>query len=140
MGLRPFDIEDYDAVFELWLASEGIGLSDSDSAEGVARFLARNPGLSFVWEDDSRIVGAILCGEDGRRGYIHHLAVERLWRRKRIGERLVEASLAALGARGFLKCHIFVFDENLTALEFWRSDGWHDRAEIAMLSKELKAR
>ncbi|MEJ2132221.1 MAG: GNAT family N-acetyltransferase [Gammaproteobacteria bacterium] len=137
MGLRSFRIGDFESVNVLWRSFDGVGLSASDSREGVRRFLDRNPGLSFVWEAHGRILGAIMCGEDGRRGYIHHLVVDASARRKRIGEKLVQASLEALTVRGILKCHIFVFGENLGALEFWRAIGWHDRDEIAMLSKDL---
>lgn len=74
--IREMTIQDYDEVLALWRTSEGVGLSDADSDEGVARFLDRNPGLSFVARDGEHLVGAVLCGHDGRRGYIHHRSAE----------------------------------------------------------------
>jgi hypothetical protein len=74
--MRDFALADYDTVLALWRSCEGIGLSDSDTREAIATYLARNPGLSLVATDaDGVIVGAVLGGHDGRRGYLHHLAV-----------------------------------------------------------------
>ncbi|MFQ5903472.1 MAG: GNAT family N-acetyltransferase [Candidatus Binatia bacterium] len=75
--IREMALQDYDEVLALWQTSEGVGLSDADLEEGVARFLDRNPGLSFVALDGEHLVGAVLCGHDGRRGYIHHLVVSK---------------------------------------------------------------
>lgn len=68
---------DYDEAWALWKRTEGIGLSQADEPRNIASFLARNPGLSFVAEEEGKIVGAVLCGSDGRRGFLHHLAVEK---------------------------------------------------------------
>ena len=110
--IREMTIQDYDEVLSLWQASEGVGLSDADSEEGVACFLDRNPGLSFVARDGEHLVGAILCGHDGRRGYIHHLAVSKPHRCQGLGRALVERCLSALRGDGIGKCHIFVFADN----------------------------
>ena len=87
--IREFTIEDYEPVYALWKASEGIDLSDADSKEGIKHFLEHNPGLSFIAVQDKQVVGAALCGHDGRRGYIHHLAVAKSHRRQGIGKSLV---------------------------------------------------
>ena len=73
--VRIFRIKDYDAVFALWRRSEGVGLNESDTRAAIASFLRRNPRHSFIAEKQGRIIGAVLCGHDGRRGYLHHLAV-----------------------------------------------------------------
>ena len=87
VAIQAMSIGDYDEVFALWQAGDGIGLSGSDSRAGIGGFLAANPGLSLVARIDGQLVGAMLCGQDGRRGYIHHLAVSQSHRRKGIGAR-----------------------------------------------------
>ena len=107
INIRPMTADDYDEVADLWRNTEGIGLDEHvDAREGIAGYLARHPGLSFVARQEGRIVGAVLCGHDGRRGYLHHLAVAAAWRRKGIGRALVEACLTGLGSVGIPKCKI----------------------------------
>lgn len=127
----------YDEVFALWQTVEGVGLSEADSVDGLARFLQRNPGLSFVALDGARLVGAILCGHDGRRGYIHHLAVRLSHRRQGIGQALVERCLSTLKQTGIGKCHLFVIEENRAGTAFWRETGWMWRGELAMFSRYI---
>jgi ribosomal protein S18 acetylase RimI-like enzyme len=132
--LGGMDAGDYKAVMALWTESEGIGLSTSDSLESIEKFLQRNQGLSFVATVEMDIVGAVLCGHDGRRGYLHHLAVARSHRRRGIGRRLVTQSLNALGKRGIEKCHLVVFESNPAARDFWHNIGWTLRKELVMMS------
>jgi ribosomal protein S18 acetylase RimI-like enzyme len=135
LAVREMTIEDYDPVYALWEASEGLGLSDADSKEGIKRFLERNPGLSFVASEGDQIVGAALCGHDGRRGYIHHLSVAKSYRRQGIGKSLVGRCMYALMRIGISKCHLFVFDENQEAIKFWNSVGWTERVELMLMSQ-----
>jgi ribosomal protein S18 acetylase RimI-like enzyme len=108
-----------------WLRSEGVGLGESDTKEGVAAFLLRNPGLSAVAESlHGEIVGAVLCGHDGRRGYLHHLAVAATHRRRGIARRLVQYSFSGLANEKIPKCNIFVFRENPGVVAFWTHNGW----------------
>ncbi len=130
----PADIGD---ALELWRRSEGLGLG-GDTPAVLAGYLARNPGLSFVARDDGVMVGAVLCGHDGRRGYLHHLAVAPTHRRRGIGEALAARCLAGLEALGIAKCHLFVKGENETALAFWRRVGWVERVDLAMMSKTIE--
>jgi ribosomal protein S18 acetylase RimI-like enzyme len=125
---------DYPALRTLWESSEGVGLSDADSPAGFEQFLARNPGLSFVAADGDRLVGGVLCGHDGRRGYIHHLAVSPSHRRRGVARDLVVRCLSGLGAEGIQKCHVFVFGENTVARTFWESASWSPRVELVMFS------
>lgn len=135
-SIREMTSADYDDVVALWKNTPGIGLSGADSRENIARFLARNPGLNFVAHDASgKMVGTILGGCDGRRGYLHHVAVDQACRHFGIARHLVEATLTALKQQGIEKCHIFVFRDNTNAVEFWRHVGWKDRTEeLAMMS------
>jgi len=133
--MREMMINDYEEVLALWQASEGVGLSDADSEESIACYLERNPGLSFVARDGEHLVGAVLCGHDGRRGYIHHLAVSESHRRRGLGRALIEQCLSALRQDRIDKCHIFVFADNRDTIAFWKSIGWTQRFELVMMSQ-----
>ena len=135
--IREMAIKDYEEVYALWKITEGIGLSDADSKEGIKRFLERNPGLSYVAVDGKEIVGAALCGHDGRRGYIHHLAVATSHRKQGIGKSLVGRCMFALMQIGIAKCHLFVFGGNQEAIEFWNKVGWTERVELMMMSQQV---
>ncbi|MBF2004732.1 GNAT family N-acetyltransferase [Chlorogloeopsis fritschii PCC 9212] len=130
-------ITDYEDVISLWENTEGIKLRDADSKENIQRYLERNSGLSFAARKDGQIVGAILCGHDGRRGYLHHLAVLPIYRRQGIGTKLVESSLARLRNWGIEKCHLFILTENVQAKQFWEKLGWCERTDIQMMSLNL---
>ncbi|MFS1430561.1 GNAT family N-acetyltransferase, partial [Vibrio splendidus] len=75
VNIREMAISDYDSVIALWCQTEGMSIRDADSKESIASYLDRNPGLSFVAESNNEIIGAVLVGTDGRRGYLQHLAV-----------------------------------------------------------------
>ena len=133
--IRRMTLRDYDRVFQLWTTSDGVGLAEGDSREGIRSFLRRNPGLSFVAENDGAIVGAILSSHDGRRGFIYHLAVAPGERRKGIGRALVQKCMQQLRSSGIPKCHIVVFARNRSGQQFWRQIGWTKRTELRMMSK-----
>ncbi len=137
-ALRKFVIEDYDAVYRLWEASEGVTISSADTRNGVKQYLDRNPGASFVAvQDDGRIVGAVLGGDDGRRGYIHHLSVEKGHRGAGIGRALAQRVLSLLREKNIHKCHLFVIKKNPEAPRFWMRIGWQYREDLAMMSFSL---
>lgn len=140
IALGVMTIDDYEAVSALWRHADGVGLGEDDSRENIERYLARNPGLSFVAKADDRVVGAVLCGHDGRRGYLHHLAVDTDHRRRGIGGALVEACLDSLWAIGVRKCNIFVFDDNIEGRRFWQRSGWADRSDLRFMQKETQDR
>jgi putative acetyltransferase len=122
--IRSMTIEDHDIVVELWRSTEGIELTDTDEREPMGRFLDRNPGLSLVAECNRQLVGAVLCSHDGRRGYMHHLAVEKDHRRQGIGSRLVQEALSLLRREGIVKCNIFILEFNKTGIGFWERNGF----------------
>ena len=135
--IRPMTADDYDEVAALWQSTEGIGLDEHvDTREGIAAYLARHPGLSFVALQEGRIVGAALCGHDGRRGYLHHLAVVPTCRRQGIGRALVEACLFALASAGIPKCNIFLLADNELGKAFWKHNGWNERDDLKVLQKQ----
>jgi ribosomal protein S18 acetylase RimI-like enzyme len=135
--IREFTMADYEAAYALWEASEGIGLSQADQPRNLEVFLRRNPGMSFVAEAGGRIVGAVLCGSDARRGFLHHLAVEKAARKAGIGRDLVNHCLAALARQGMRKCHIFVAAENAEGKAFWKRIGWEERTTLVVMSHDV---
>jgi ribosomal protein S18 acetylase RimI-like enzyme len=138
MEVREITITDYPAVRSLWQSCQGICLhSDVDCEYGVGLYLARNPGLSFAAVRQGKIIGAVLCGQDGRRGYIHHLAVAEKYRRCGIGTALVDNVIGRLRQKGIRKCNGFVFKDNIDALGFWQSIGWAQRDDLKVVSKQI---
>lgn len=138
MQIRPFLMEDYHRTYELWSRTPGMGLSDSDSENGIRRFLERNPGLSFVAEDEAGgVQGTVLAGHDGRRGFLYHLAVGPAFRGQGLGGRLVRSALEALRSQNIVKCHIMVLDHNELGQAFWSGQGWLRRDNILLYSQDL---
>lgn len=133
--ISGFTIDTYDEVISLWKDCEGIGLSDADLKENIQKQLERNPGMSFVAYENNKLVGAVLCGHDGRRGYIHHLGVHRDYRLQGIAQSLIIQCLSMLKSVGIQKCHTFVFNNNTDGMNFWESIGWSQRMDIIVLSK-----
>jgi ribosomal protein S18 acetylase RimI-like enzyme len=135
--ISPLTEADIAEALELWTASEGVGLRGADEPAALARYLARNPGLSLAARDGGRMVGAVLCGHDGRRGYLHHLAVAASHRRRGIARELVERCLDGLRREGIAKCHLFVYHHNAEGQAFWRTVGWQPRSDILLMSHAL---
>jgi len=137
MHIAEMMAADYEDAISLWKRCEGIGLSDADERDPLSRFLDMNPGLSFTAHVDGALVGTCLCGTDGRRGYLYHLAVDPQARRQGIGRALVDKTLQALLDRDIHKCHIMVYSENTLGLAFWKQTGWVLRPEITLMSYSL---
>ena len=135
--LAEFAIEAYEQVYSLWNTCDGIGLSAADSRDNIQAYLERNPGMSLVACHGNKIIGSILCGHDGRRGYLYHLAVHPDYRHQGLGRKLVEKSLTLLRSAGIQKCHLFIFNDNSGGIDFWESIGWTYRRDIGVASKIL---
>jgi len=134
MHYRTMTINDYDAAIALWSESEGVRIRDADSRQGIEKYLLRNPGLSFVAEVEGDLVGTIMAGHDGKRGYVQHLSVADSHRRLGIATRLVSLCLEALKNEGIQKSHLMILPENEAAQTFWASQGWAYRSDILLYS------
>lgn len=129
--IRSMTIEDYPAVKALWQSIRGFGIrSIDDSGEGVERFLLRNPGISVVAEQDGEIVGAILCGHDGRRGCLYHVCVREDCRRQGIGKGMVVFCMEALKKERINKVSLIAFTKNDVGNAFWKEIGWTKREDL----------
>lgn len=138
MNIRTMTISDYDAVYALWTSCKGMGLNNlDDSREGIKRFLLRNPETCFVAESDGKIVGVIITGHDGRRGYIYHTAVNPEFRRQGIARQLVDTALTALKRQDINKVAFVVFDRNNDGNAFWERLGFSHREDLVYRNKSL---
>ncbi len=138
MTIRAMRISDYDSIWALWMDSKNMGFNDlDDSREGIERFLERNPSTSFVAEENDRLLGVILAGHDGRRGYIYHMCVREGFRRRGIGAALVNASLEALKGEGINKVALLVFHRNKDGNAFWERQGFTLREDVGYRNKAL---
>lgn len=136
--IRKMTIGDYDAVYALWMSCPGMGLNNlDDSREGIDRFLKRNPETCFVAEDGAKIVGVIMSGSDGRRGFIYHTAVDSGYRNQGIGSRLVDTALTALREQGIHKAALVVFEKNAGGNAFWEKAGFTSREDLVYRNKAL---
>lgn len=137
LNIHEMDIDDYQEIYSLWEKSPTIGLSKADSHHSIKLFLERNPGMSFTAWQEGKLVATVLCGHDGRRGYIHHLMVHPDFRRQGLGHSLVSRCMFALTRIGIQKCHLFVFEDNEGGIKFWESLGWTKRVELTMMSQQI---
>ena len=135
---REFAISDYDAAIELWARVEGLDVAEGDDRETIWRFLERNPGLSRIASDGPKMIGAVLCGHDGRRGYIYHLAVDPEYHERGIGRRLINECLTGLERAGVERVNILVAKDNPRGLEFWRRTGWEHLGEAAAFGRDVR--
>ncbi len=129
--VRSMQIEDYDQVYALWMTIHGFSIRTiDDSREGVERFLKRNPGISVVAEMGGRVVGAILCGHDGRRGCLYHVCVHEAYRMHGIGRAMVVHCMNALQQEGINKVSLIAFTKNDIGNAFWKQIGWTKREDL----------
>lgn len=138
MLIRLMTISDYQGVYHLWLNTPGMGLNNlDDSKEGIEKYLKRNPATCFVAEKNGSIIGVILSGNDGRRGYIHHTAVAVEERKQGIGKDLLEHAMAALKKEDINKVALVVFSKNEIGNEFWEKQGFVERKDLIYRNKNI---
>jgi len=136
--IRNMTPADYAGVYALWMSCPGMGLNDVDDSErGIRCYLERNPGTCFAAVEGDRLVGAVLSGHDGRRGYIYHTAVAPDWQRQGIGGKLVEAALDALRSAGITKVALVVFSRNEAGNAFWAKMGFTAREDLTYRNRTL---
>ena len=125
--IRDMTETDIDAARRLWAGADGVEVGEGDSPEDLVRYLRRNPGSSTVATDaDGRLVGAVLCGHDGRRGFVYHLAVARELRGQGVGRAIMQRSLSRLKEHGILRVLLLVSADNPGGRSFWLREGWEN--------------
>ena len=133
MKINKFSMEYYDDVIQLWTKA-GINVSSSDSKEEIERMLIRNPDLFLIGIIKDKIVAVVMGGFDGRRGYVHHLAVDPKYQRSGYGTRLMSKLNENFRQKSIHKIHLFVEKRNIEAMNFYRTLGWEIRDYLAMMS------
>lgn len=134
VDIREFLADDFDEVMALWQRTEGLQLFPEDVHSSMADFLAYNAGLCFVAVVETCIIGAVLCGNDGKRGHIYHLAVDTTYRNQGIGTALIDHCLVALAKQGVPKCRALVLKNNEAGLRYWANRGWTLRDELMFIT------
>jgi ribosomal protein S18 acetylase RimI-like enzyme len=134
---REFVIEDYDGAIALWSCVDGVEICEGDSREEIAEYLKRNPRLSRVAEARGKIVGVAMCGHDGRRGWIYHLAVAAEYRGQKVGRRLLDDCMNELRRAGLKRAIILVAGDNPAGREFWLRNGWEEIDGAIPMTREL---
>jgi ribosomal protein S18 acetylase RimI-like enzyme len=131
MVIIPFHIKRYHEAYQLWTSIAGMGIRTiDDSEEGIAKFLRRNPASCFLAEEADHVIGTILCGHDGRRGYIYHICVCPDFRGRGIGKKLLEAALSTLRDEKINKATLVCFRKNEVGNGFWKAAGWELREDL----------
>lgn len=128
--LRAMKPGDYELVYALWKSIKGFSMkSVDDSKEGVERFLKRNPNTSVIAIENGSLVGSILCGHDGRRGYFYHVSVRKDYQRRGIGTKMVVWCMEALKKEHISKISLIAFTNNDGGNAFWKKIGWVWRSD-----------
>lgn len=138
MTIRTMKIEDFEKIYDLWIHTEGMGLNTiDDSRNGIAKYLLRNPNTCFVAEDNEKLIGVIMSGHDGRRGFIYHTTVRKEYREQGIGKKLVDSALKALEAEGIHKVALVAFEKNVSGNAFWEKAGFSVRNDLVYRNKNI---
>ena len=139
--LKRMTIDDYEKLIEMWKNTPNMGLrSLDDSKEGISVFLKRNPNTNYVAYDGERLIGAILSGHDGRRGYIYHTVVAPEYQKQGIASRLVDAAVAALQEEGITRVCLNIMETNEIGKQFWMHKGWEKKDFLGFYSKAITDR
>ena len=140
IDIRVMSISDYDGIYHLWLNTPGMGLNATDdSKEGIEKFLKRNPTTNFVAECNGEIVGVIMAGHDGRRGYIYHTAILPSYRNNGLAKQLVDCAISALDKEGINKVALVAFKKNDIGNGFWEHIGFIEREDLIYRNKNIHA-
>lgn len=138
MTIRTMTIADYEGIYDMWTHTPGMGLNNlDDSKEGIARYLKRNPATCFIAEENGTIIGVIMSGHDGRRGFIYHTTVHPDYRKQGIGRLLVNSAMEALEKEGIHKVALVVFDRNETGNAFWEKLGFTGRDDLVYRNRSI---
>jgi ribosomal protein S18 acetylase RimI-like enzyme len=137
ISTREFLIGDYEAAIELWKRVEGLEIAEGDDKESVSKFVKRNPGLSRVAIDGSTVAGVVMCGHDGRRGHIYHLAIDPKHHGQGLGKRLVAECFDRLRDAGIQRAIILVANDNSRGRQFWLRSGWEELPAAIAMGKDV---
>lgn len=133
MKIEKFAIENYDEIIRLWRKVD-LTITSSDSKEEVERMLQLNPDLFLIGKIDEKIIGVVMGGFDGRRGYVHHLAIDPKYQKKGFGKMLVDELMKKFREKKVHKVHLFIEKRNNDVITFYQKLGWEMRNDLVMMS------
>ena len=133
MKIEEFKIKYYDRVVELWKKA-GIGMGSSDTIDDVSRVLNKNPDLFLIGKEQEKVIAVVIGAFDGRRGYVHHLAVDPDYQHKGFGRTIMKALIEQFRKRNIHKVHLFIEKSNKRVVEFYNNLGWDVREDLIMMS------
>ena len=129
--ITAFEIEKYEEIYKLWMSCKNMGFNNvDDSLAGITKLVNKNPKTCFVAETEGKIIGTVLAGNDGGRGYVYHLCVDEEYRQRGIGKKLVDAMLDGMREEGISKVALVVFAYNDTANAFYEKIGFVKRNDL----------
>lgn len=133
MIIENFSMKFYDDLIELWRIA-GISVSSSDNKEELARMSRQNPDLFLIGKASDAIIGVVMGGFDGRRGYVHHLAVDPNYQKRGYGKLLMDELIKRFRQKGVHKVHLFIEKRNKKVVDFYKNLGWQVRENLIMMS------
>lgn len=131
MNIVPFDLEKYDEVYALWMRTKNMGFNNvDDSFDGIKKLVMKNPLTCFMAEENGKIIGTVLAGNDGRRGYVYHLCVDENFRKQGIGKKMMDTMIDGMKKEGISKVALVVFAYNDSANAFYEKIGFIKRDDL----------
>jgi ribosomal protein S18 acetylase RimI-like enzyme len=137
--MRPLHTDDHAACLALWRQCDGLAVRMWEDASAMTRLIERNPAMSCAAEVAGQLVGTVLCGHDGWRGWLYHVAVDPMWRRRGLATALVSRAQAELSKAGIRRVHALMLSGNRDAMQFWSAAGWRQREDLSVVSFEFSA-
>ena len=133
MKIEKFSIDSYNQVHKLW-RKVGISVGSSDSKEELEKMLKRNPNLFLIGKRNDKVIAVVMGGFDGRRGYVHHLAIDSNYRKKGYGRMMMDKIHNIFLQMGVHKVHLFIEKTNIEVVSFYESMGWEKRDDLIIMS------
>ena len=133
MKIEKFTMDLYEEIVMLWRKA-GISVGSSDTREEIEIVLQRNPNLFLIGKIHNKVIGVVIGGFDGRRGYVHHLAVDPDYQKKGYGKMIMDELIEKFRKIGVHKIHLFIEKYNKNVVEFYRYLGWDIRDDLIMMS------
>ena len=133
MKIELFIMRYYHEIIALWKRS-GIDVSSSDTRDEIAKMLKRNPDLFLIGKVQERVIAVVIGAFDGRRGYVHHLAIDPDYQKNKYGKMMMDELIEKFHTKKVHKVHLFIEKSNKEVADFYRKLGWEVRDDLIMMS------
>ena len=133
MKIENFTMKNYDNIIGLWRKA-GISVGSTDSENEIKKMLTLNPNLFLIGKVNNKVIAVVMGGFDGRRGYVHHLAVDPLHQKKGYGKMIMDELINRFRKIGVHKIHLFIERDNQDVINFYKNLEWQIRDDLIMMS------